>query len=185
MAADIFQYCPDVMKDVLEFQELPKMINPEFDLIREAQERKLRNQYIFSCDEEGITDYEKRMKITPLPTATLEDRQMSVFVAWNSSTPFTERKLISMLDALLGRDYYTLTITLNEYRVHVLLQLEVKGLKKTVEDLLDKIVPENMVLEVQLRGNTYGNLKEWGYTYGELEDLGLTYGEIAWTVLKR
>lgn len=185
MAADIFQYCPDIMKDIKEFQELPKMINPEFDLIREAQEKRLRNQYIFSCDEDGIASYEKRMKITPLPTATLEERQTSVFISWNSSTPFSERKLISMLDALLGRDFYTLTITLDEYKVHVLLQLEVKGLKKSVEELLDKIVPKNMVLQTQLKGNTYGDLQRWGYTYGELESMGLKHGDIAWTPLRR
>lgn len=185
MVADIFKYCPDIMKDIREFQELPKMIDPEFDLIRLEQEKKLRNQYIYSADEEGIVKFERLLKIAPLPTASLEERRVAVAAAWNASTPFTERRLLEMLEALCGKGNFTVTLKLNEYYLHVLLQLEAKDYKGSVENLLEKIVPENILLETQLRGNTYGDLKNWGYTHGELKALGLTYGEIAWTVLRR
>jgi len=185
MAVDISKYFPDIVQDVREFKEFAKAVNPEFDIARERQEGQLRNQYIMSSDETGIARYERLMGISPMATATLEERRMAVLAGWNSSTPFSERKLIDMLDAICMHDFYLLDLQIVNYRLEVTLELEAKHTRATVEDLLERIVPQNMEIDVKLRGNTYGNLKEWGYTHGELKAMGITHGEIAWTVLRR
>lgn len=185
MAVDISKYFPDIVQDVREFKEFAKAVNPEFDIARERQEGQLRNQYIMSSDETGIARYERLMGISPMATATLEERRMAVVAGWNSSTPFSERKLIDMLDAICMHDFYLLDLQIVNYRLEVTLELEAKHTRATVEDLLDRIVPLNMAIDVKLKGNTHGNLKDWGYTHAELKAMGVTHGEIAWTVLRR
>lgn len=182
---DISIYLPDIVQDVREFQEFAKAVNPELEIARERQEGQLRNQYIMSSDETGIARYERLMGIHPTATATLEERRMVVLAWWNSSTTFSERKLMDMLDAICMHGFYLLDLQIVNYRLVVTLELEVKHTRATVEDLLNRVVPQNIEIEVKLKGNTYGNLHDWGYTHEELKSLGLTYGEITFTVLRR
>lgn len=183
MKYDISKHYPDIVQDIREFQEYAKMVNPELTLSRQALEQILKNQFMLTCDETGIARYERWLKITPPATATLEERRLAVFTAWNASTPFTERKLIQMLDALCTRENYIFLLSVAAYHLEVHLQLEVKHTKKTVEELLEKVVPENMELVVRLIVNTHGNLNQWRYTHKELH--AHRHGDIPEAILRR
>ena len=57
-----------------------------------------------------------------------------------------------------------------------MLELGVKEKRDFLEKHLRKIVPANLILEVDLNVNTYGDLEVM--TYGQMMELGWTYGQI-------
>ena len=52
--ADIIKYLPFFMQEYLEMQEITKTEDVEFNWLIETLMKMLDNQFITTCDEEGI-----------------------------------------------------------------------------------------------------------------------------------
>lgn len=153
MSADIIKYMPFVLADIEEFQQITSAENPEFDRIENYQDKWLKNRFVKSADEDGIKLFEELLKLKPLKSDTLEDRRLRVLAKLNERLPYTEIKLHRMLAAICGWDGYELT--LEDLVLTVYLAMESNSQTITVFDLLNRVVPMNVLLRIVQLVETY------------------------------
>lgn len=121
---NILNYLPDFMREYKEIKYLLKLENKE--LLKEYEEinRAFNNSFIFTTDKEGISIFEKMMKIYQKSTDTLQERQNKVYAKWNAVLPYTWRWLEEHLTAYF-KDTQTLAMPIlfnNEYRLDIKLE---------------------------------------------------------------
>jgi len=173
---DTLGYLPPVLSVLREFKGLANLVDPELNLLWEEVEKTFNDQFIADASEDGVKQYEAMLNIVPRATETLDDRKFRILTQYNEQLPYTHRALLQRLNTLCGEDGYTLEITTLDYTVKVRIELVVKNQYDTVEDLLGRIVPLNMIIDLDLRYNTYDKLSAFtydqlsAYTYQDLRD---------------
>lgn len=157
MSADIIKYMPFVLADIEEFQQITAAENPEFDKNYNYQEKWLKNRFVKSADEDGIKLFEDLLKIKTIATDTLEDRRIRVLAKLNERLPNTEIRLRRMLAAICGWDGYELT--LEDLVLTVYLAMDSNSQTLTIYDLLNRIVPMNVLLRMIQLIETYCDIR--------------------------
>lgn len=85
-----------------------------------------------------------------------------------------------MLQSLCGEDGYSVEVQNELYTLKVKIALVAKSNFDDVDVLLRRVVPANMIIELELKYNTWGIIKDftWGYlktkTWKEIKDEVLT-----------
>ena len=156
---DLNNYLPDVLKNVTEMRTIINAETPEVQAIWNACEDCMNDQFISEATENGISRREKMLNITPYATDTLEDRRFRVQARYNENTLYTRKGLISMLDALCGADGYELHILTPIFTVNVKLVSREKNQRIIVQDLLERVLPYNMLYTVELLYSVWGEIK--------------------------
>lgn len=181
---DLSEYLPDVLKNVTEMQAIMQTETPVVQAIWNVCEDCMNDQFISEATENGIARREKMIGITPYATDTLEDRRFRLLSRYNENTPYTRKSLINMLETLCGKDGYSLTFITSEFTVKVKVALTVKKQADSVRELLERILPYNMVFSVELLYNTWRQLKPFTWaqanplTWKELKEEVLPNGNI-------
>lgn len=176
---DIKDYWPLVIKRILEFEKIADAENPEINNLWTAHKDVLDNQFIKTLTEEGCKRWENILNIVPMGTDTLEDRRFRILARINADLPFTFRQLENMLYALCGDDY-TCELINNDYKLVVRLALGVRRQYDEVSSLLKKVVPANLLIDLDLLWNQYLLLEPFihedlePYTHEELREENLT-----------
>ena len=125
--------------------------NPEFVLVWKAADRALKNEFIATADEYGISRFEKILHILPSRDDTLESRRSRVQSRWFTSLPYTWRMLIQKLIALCGEDDFTITKQFDFYRIDLDVHLELFGQVEELERIIETMLPCNMVMDAENR----------------------------------
>ena len=176
---DIKDYWPLVIKRILEFEKIADAENPEINNLWAAHKDVLDNQFIKTLTEEGCKRWENILNIVPMGTDTLDDRRFRILARINADLPFTFRQLENMLYALCGDDY-TCELINNDYKLVVRLALGVRRQYDEVSSLLKKVVPANLLIDLDLLWNQYLLLEPFihedlePYTHEELREENLT-----------
>ena len=180
---DLKEYLPDVLKDVQEMRAIMEAETPEVQAIWDACEDCMNDQFIAEATENGVTRREKMLGITPFATDTLDDRKLRLLSRYNENIPYTRKSLAAQLEALCGAEGYTLAITTATFTVSVKVALAVKRQVTIVSDLLERVLPYNMVFTVELMYNTHAQLANYmhaqlaNYTHNQLRNEVLPDGE--------
>lgn len=159
------EYLPDELKRYLEYQKIGDSVDEGFEELRLASEVVLDNSFISLLDDYGCTRWEKMLKLHRLTDDTLEDRRLRILTKFLNQLPYTERRLYEMLESICGKGNFTLDVDIVEERVTVRLDLGVKSQFVSVYNLLEGVVPLNLLLTVELIYNTYNMLKPFTYDY--------------------
>lgn len=80
--------------------------------------------------------------------------------------PYTYKALVNVLNSLCGEGQYTINLYNNEYRLKILIELTAKKLFDEVKSTVKRMIPANLILEVDLRYNQHKTLAK--YTYKQL-----------------
>ena len=166
---DVRVYQPRLVKDTDEFKALAVTENPELTLCWEGLEAAEADQFVDTLTANGCKRWEKILNIQPKATDTLEERRFRIKTRLNENLPYTYRRLTQLLDALCGAGNYEATVFHNEYRLKVLLELIVKKTFDEAQELLERIIPANLILEVAIRYNQWQTVLP--YTWAELKTL--------------
>lgn len=167
----MFEY-PKVLDNMKEFPAIYNMndrVNPVID----AENLEL-DLFIGTATAAGIARREKEYGISPKDTDSLEDRRFRIKLKENERLPYTETFLREKLTELCGADGYYLEVLADE--VIVKISLGKKSFFESVADMLEKMIPLNMIIRLGLLLNTYEilALKTYeqleGYTYQELRE---------------
>lgn len=158
--AEIQSYFPDLLKEVMEFQKLAKAENPELLFLWEEMEQVLDNQFIDTATKTGVARRERMLKITPKATETLEERKFRLMARYNENLPYTLRTLQSQLSILCGEKGYRLEINYGAYSLKAKLELTNKKNVEAIGEMLERIVPMNMLLTVELLYNQHQELRQ-------------------------
>ncbi len=172
---NLTDYQPDILKNVTEMRAIMNAETPLIQAVWDACESCMNDQFISEATENGIARREKMLDITPYATDTLADRRFRLLSRYNENTPYTRKSLVNMLETLCGKDGYQLTILTSEFTVKVRVALTVRKQTDSVRELLERILPYNMVFSVELLYNIWQQFKS--YTWAETE-------KFTWTKLK-
>ena len=145
---DLVSYLLPFMKTYKEPVAALEAENPEFYLVWTATNKVLRNRFISTADEYGITHFKKMLGIYPSAEDTLESRRSRVQSRWFNTMPYTMRTLLSKLQVLCGDTDFTLTHNFDVgYTLTLQTNLEKYGQVEELEAMLSSMLPENIVVE--------------------------------------
>lgn len=177
MDRKLIDYLPPVIAETSEMKSICDAEQPEISKLWDGIERVLNEQYLETMTEYGIGRMEKMLGIQPFDTDTMEDRRFRIKAVSNADLPYTRRKLMNMLENLCGNDY---KLSLDGFNLTVKLGLGVKKQYNEVVKMLERVVPANIVITVDLLYNTYEMLSQ--YTHDELS--AYTHGQLREEVFK-
>ncbi len=143
---DLMSYWMPLLRDFKDFKEIAIAEESEIVLILEEIEKILKDRFIETAGEYGISRYEKILKILT-QDEDLETRRMRVKAKWNDKVPYTERELIARLKSFCGENY-TFDKDYANYRFNIGTQLETKGSFNLLCEMIMKIRPCNMVVGI-------------------------------------
>lgn len=142
---DLVSYLPPFVSEYKEIRDTLTAENPEFNLYWDATDRVLKNEFISTADEYGISRFEKLLQIFPSREDTLETRRARVQARWATALPYTWRKLVEKLISICGENGFTITKDFLHYRFHLEVSLDIPGQVEELEHLLEATIPCNMV----------------------------------------
>lgn len=144
---DLVSYLPPFIAEYKEINTALAAENPEFQLIWEAADRALRNEFIETADEYGISRFEKMMGLFPSKEDSLESRRLKVRSKWFTVLPYTWRMLMDRLLVLCGdRDFQVYVPQKEGYelRVDISIEPESEFLLLEAKGILDGFLPANL-----------------------------------------
>ena len=147
--ADIIKYLPFFMQEYLEMQEITKTEDTEFNWLIETILKILDNQFITTCDEDGIARFEKVLQIMPYTNDSLEQRINRVLVLWNNKVPYTIKTLKQMLETLCGASGYQVVLNDKAYELLINTYFNDTNMLKALNDMLNRVVPANLTINNQ------------------------------------
>ncbi len=161
---NLIEYLPPYMVKFKEMQQIMSTEDKELDKIDTAVQSVLNNAFIKDCDENGIKVYEKLLKITPNRSESLESRKARVSLRWNDRIPYTLKTLLNRINGLCGVNNYDLDADWENYYFQLTVHLELFSEVKTLETILDEMLPLNISYDVSnvIECKPYGNV----YTAG-------------------
>lgn len=143
--ADLVSYLPPFMREYKEISATLEAENPEFLLVWKAAEQVLKNEFIETADEYGISRFEKLLNILPSCNDTMESRRSRVQSRWFTTLPYTWRMFIQKLIVLCGENDFTITKQFDFYRIDLDVNLELFGQVEELERIIETILPCNIV----------------------------------------
>lgn len=168
---NLIEHLPLFIQVYREISHIMNAENPEFQLLCDESERLKNNQFIQSCDLEGIARFEKLLNITHSPDDTLESRISRVLVRWNDVVPYTWKVFLNKMDTLCGVGNYEVIPNFNEYVLDIFAHLDLHGQIDELESMLDYIMPANIQTSVtnELNYTMQGALNVGGTLVGVCE----------------
>lgn len=146
---DLVSYLPPFMAEFREISAALETENPEFVLVWEASERVLKNEFIETADEYGISRFERILNILPSAEDTLESRRARVRLRWLNNIPYTLEAFISKLISLCGEYNFTIEIRYRNYYVEIHTHLEQFGEVDELDHIINEMMPCNMYVNSQ------------------------------------
>ena len=168
MDRQVIEYYPEWLREFREIKELSKLQQRQSEKLWECLQSILDNNFLETLDEYGCSRWEKALKLQVKKTMSIQERRMNIVGRHLEERPFTIKKLKYMLDALCGEDKYSVKIDTNSYIVLVELSSHRKDQEQAIWELMSRVLPANMLYEVDIVYNKYSLFKN--KKYGELID---------------
>ena len=161
--ADVLSYLPPVLQEVYEMQAVAQAENSQLDLLWQGAENLMDDQFIDSATENGVSRREKMLLLSPKESDTLPERKFRIQSAMSGRLPFTVWVLREQLNSLCGEGNYQLTVDNANYKVTVSLALAAQNEFDAVTELLKKMLPANLLIEVSVQYRRHSELTVWGH----------------------
>jgi hypothetical protein len=176
---NLIEYLPGVLREIKEFKALSAAENTEVIGLWEELENVLDDQFVNDSTLNGVKRWERILGIKALDTDTLSDRKFRILTRLNEQLPYTYTNLEAQLNLLCGRDGYKLILDSIAYALTVKVALAAKKKYAEVGNLLDRVVPCNIVITLLLMYNQHSLFQR--FTHAQLKDH--TYSELREEVL--
>ena len=163
---EIIEYLPLFVQEYREIKEIMSTEQKELNTLWEECRKTLVNNFIPTADEMGIEKYESIFGILKYADATLEERKFRILTYINGQLPYTYRALENNLTTLCGPDGFKLELDHDNYYISVKVELTAKNNVEAVRELLHRVLPANLVIDLQLIYNQYKTLAK--HTHGSL-----------------
>lgn len=167
-------HLPLYLRNVRELQGVCWGYDVECGRLFENLRKESLNIFVDTMDEYSISRWEKIFNIAN--RGSLDDRRYNLKYRLFNRLPFTKLKLEEWLNNMVDEDYYTLTI--DGLNVYLAINLESEEKIASIATILRYMVPANILLNVNVKENTFEMLHK--YTYGQLKPY--TYGKLKTTL---
>jgi len=156
----MIDYLPKILRAVREFKFGSEANQEETDRLWAAVTQLMDDQFLTTAGESGVSRWEKMLGIQPKATDTLRERSFRILIRIAETLPYTIRTLTFLLEQLCGADNFSITRYPGEHLISIKIYLPAKGSYQDVLDLLDRVLPANLVLEFGLRYNTWSDARK-------------------------
>ena len=163
MERKLIEYLPYVVRDYSEFQGLTAGEQPEFEQAWNRADELLDNQFVLTAGNLGLSRWEEILGIVPKATDTLDDRRFRVLTRLNEELPYTLPQLRNILQTLCGEGNFSAEIESETYELIVKIGL---AAKRNLEALLERVSPENLIINLSQLYNTHAELGR--FTHAQL-----------------
>ncbi len=146
---DLMSYLPPFMAQYKEINASLESENPEFALVWEAVDRTLKNEYIETADEYGISRFEKILHILPSSEDSIESRREKIKVKWFKVLPYTWRMLLQKIREICGTNY---PITMEQkdcYLISLEVGIESLWQIENLVEVIERMLPCNMGISIK------------------------------------
>ena len=153
------KYLPPFVRDTREFQILS---NIEGDILQEEKQAKQNlesDQWIITATERGLNRRAKLLNIVREQYESLEDFRQRILFLWNHHSPYTYFHLLDWLEGICEKENVNVDMQYNEYHLHIEIRLIKKQLQDEIRKTVRKMIPANILLDVTMRYNLYGEFK--------------------------
>lgn len=171
MDRQLIDYLPDILKKYKNFIELARVEQPQIEALWDACESLLDEKFLDTQSEVGAAKWESILDFKPKSTDSLEVRTFRIRGKLVEDLPYTERTFCRFLSTLCGENGYTYNLDVDNYHFTIKVALFNKALRDEVESLAERVVPQNIILEIDLLYNTHGKIKKAGLTHRDLSNL--------------
>jgi len=168
------QYFPDHLKNIKEFSEMNQAFDTILAKLWKVFETEYKNEFMSMMDADACERYEGMLGIKIKASDTVDDRQRRIIGYFASDLPYTKKKLDDAIKSMCGSGYYTLEINPAERYVTAGIAMESENMLDIVQEIIDRMVPANMVTTVKVMYNRYSMLTP--YTHAALAEF--THAEI-------
>lgn len=181
MDRKLISYLPPYLREYREIIVLMQLEQIIAEKVWDDLDRIWKNQYLETLDDYGCTRWEKILRYKPKDSYTLEERRNLIHTKMLKKKLDLETVLDSLCGKRVGDDNwdenlsgYSVSVKGNHMNVNIAIGNQ--NILKAVKDMLEKIKPAGMVMEVtvmyntydMLAGNTHNELKQ--YTYQQLRE---------------
>ena len=168
MNRNLIDYLPAILRSVREYKAiLMGGEQDEMSALWDGVSDAFDDQYLNSATLNGVQRWESILGIFPRGTDGLEARKFRILARLNEQLPYTLPVLKTLLSALCGEEGYTVEVLHEEYLLTVRVLLIARSNFGDVDELLKKIVPANMIIDLSLLYVAWEIIK--GYTWGHLK----------------
>ena len=174
----VLRYANEIYSENEEMLAIYDAQHNEIERVNAKQIQAFLNNYIKTCDLEGIRRWEKIFHILPDEILdTLEYRKNRVLQKMLQQPPYTEVYLRKILTGLFGVENYVLQIDGNNYIINLTILTEDDNVYNDFISTLNDIKPCNLVLnEVQAEKYMHIYLRS-KYTHQEMQQF--TQGDLS------
>ena len=169
MDKKLIEYLPSILQTFAEFKEIMRVEQPQIDQLWDDLDSLLNEAFISDESAIGAKRWESILDITPLDTDSVEVRNFRIRGRLLEDAPYTYRSLCNQLGALCGEDGYSVVLNHDAYTLKIRVALKSKSLKHEVDKLTERVVPLNLILDVDLMYNTHRIIKNTGLTNAQLK----------------
>lgn len=164
MDRKLIDYLSPIMQTPTEMQAIMQTEQIEFEKAWSKTSYLLDNQFISTANEIGVSRWEKILNITPKATDDIDERKFRILTRFNEQIPYTMRILEQQLELLCGVGEYSVELGL--YTIFVKVSLVAKSNFDDIKNLLNRVIPANMIIVLTLKYNRHLDLKK--FTHGQL-----------------
>lgn len=178
--SQLINYLPDFMQEIKEMQVIMSIedvfLTGEGDNLNVAVKNVFKDQFINTSTENGVTRYEDMLGIISKATESLDVRQFRIFAKFNETLPYTVPKLKEQLTTLCDVDGYLVSVDVVNFILVVKIALKRKNMFEEVGKMLERMVPLNMIIDLDLIYNKHSTLGKFRhcdlakYTHRQLKD---------------
>lgn len=157
------EYLPEFISCTKEFTELFKVEQPQVDELFKQINNRLTDMFVLNSSEYATERYENIVGIIPKLSDSLKKRQLDVLAIYNEVPPFTYERLIEMLNAIIGDDGYKISLDIPKFFLKIKLRRDNLQFINQVNDMLERIVPVNIILDYSVDYNTWEDISYFNW----------------------
>ena len=156
---DLLRYWIPALRQLKEFREIARAEEAEVRDLLEACDNALKNFFIPTANEEGISRFESMLGLFPDEGTDLETRRLSVLTAWASKEVYTDEWLYNKLVSLCGGEVSIIHHN-EDYSLDISVECGVRGIIEILFSLFSDTLPCNLTytLETYMRAQKTSTL---------------------------
>ena len=139
-------YFPPVSSTYREMEGIAKVENPELERLYKGLEERLSDAFLSSATLQGIKRYEVLLGMKPRVGAGIEERRIEVFRRWCLTLPYTMKKLLEELNAVVGVDGFELQTRFQQYEMELHIYDQSLRVLHSIRDMVQDMIPANLLL---------------------------------------
>lgn len=155
MARDLTKYVLDKFQDDKQFAVVVGMETPEIEDLWDGCDNIRNDLFIESLTAAGATRTEGIMGLKVKATDSLDVRRFRIAAKNNEQLPYSFNIINQQLATLCGVDGYSFAVDYAAREIAVRVALTAKGMYDEIENLLLRIRPVNMVVDLSLLYNQW------------------------------